>query len=136
MQAFPCHGCHPRDLGALCFLSPGLSGSSTCCQQRWFDRAQSLLALSGSHKAGQQQLLPQSWAVLDCPSQCFILVTVGGTGMGNAIKEIPASHLNLVKLFWRSCPGELIVHSEVCLPALPKEISFYLLKHPMSQKDK
>lgn len=92
--------------------------------------------VSDSNRAGLQQLLPQSWAVLHCPSQRFILVTGGGRGMGNAIKGIPASHPNLVKLFWRSNPGELIVCSEVCLPALPKEISFCLLKHRMSQKDK
>lgn len=57
--------------------------------------------------------------------------------MGSAIKEIPASHLNLAKLSWRSNLGELIVCSEkVYLLALSKEISFCLVKHPMSLKDK
>lgn len=84
-----------------------------------------------------QQLLSQSWAVWDCPSQCFILIAVGGMGMGSAIKEIPASHLNLAKLSWRSNLGELIVCGEkVCLLALSKEISFCLIKPPMSLKDK
>lgn len=110
--------------------SAGSSTHSTCCQQRWFDRAEFLLVVSGSHGAG---LLPQAWAVLDCPPQCFILVTLGG--MGNAIKGIPASHLNLVKLFWRSDPGELIVCSEkLCLPALPQEISFFSSNTPGARR--
>lgn len=127
-----------RGTWVLCAFSDPVLGSagsstlSTCCQQRWFDKVECLLVVSGSHRAG---LLPQAWAVLDCPPQCFILVTLGG--MGNAIKGIPASHLNLVKLFWRSSPRELIICSEkVCLPAFPQEISFCLLKHPRSQKDK
>lgn len=57
--------------------------------------------------------------------------------MGSAIKEIPASHLNLAKLSWRSNLRKLIVCSEkVCLLALSKEICFCLVKHPMSSKDK
>lgn len=122
---------HLRDLDALCFLRPSsglcwILHPLKCCQQRWFDRAQCLLVVSASARAGLQQLLPQSWAVLHCPAQSFIFVTVGGTGMGDAIKEIPASHLNLVKLFWGSDPRELLICSQ-------KEISFCLLKPPLSQ---
>lgn len=81
--------------------------------------------------AWYRQLLSQAWAVLDCPSQCFTLIAVGGMRMGSAIKEIPASYLNLAKLSWRSNLGELIVCSEkICLLALSKEISFCLIKHP------
>lgn len=45
-----------------------------------------------------QQLPSQTWAGLDCPSQCFILIAVGGMGTGSALKEIPVSYLNLAKL--------------------------------------
>lgn len=54
-----------------------------------------------------QQLPSKSWAELDCPSQCFTLITASGIGMRSAVKEIPASHLNLAKLSWRSNLGEL-----------------------------